>query len=497
MILEKVIDSTSLFLEKITKTERKRIGQFFTSAETARYMAGLFHVPSDNHVEVLDPGAGSGILSAAIVEYLLSFQHIYLVSLTCYENDEKILEILKENLEIIAGEYSERFKYRIIKENYITSQKDDFTNSMFENKNPKKYDLIIGNPPYKKVSKDAPEAKAMPSICYGAPNLYFLFAAMSLFNLKNNGEMVYIIPRSWTSGAYFKAFREYFFSEGKLLSIHLFVSRDKVFDTENVLQETIIVKVKKQRDPLPIIEITTSHSNQDFSKKTSITAPYSSIVTMPEYYVFLVTKQEEIDTLSLIRQFDETLPSIGMKMKTGLTVDFRNRELLRDTPEENTVPMFYSQHIKDGKVQFPVMREAEYIIDKQPGLIQKNKNYLFVKRFTSKEEKRRLQCGIYLARSYPCYERISTQNKINFIDAIDNEELSEETIFGLFTILNSSYYDMYYRILNGSTQVNSSEVNSMPIPSLNEIITMGKKLRSYSELSSSICDNIILETINE
>lgn len=38
---------------------------------------------------------------------------------------------------------------------------------------PYKYDVIIGNPPYKKIPKDAVEAHAMPDICYGAPNLYF------------------------------------------------------------------------------------------------------------------------------------------------------------------------------------------------------------------------------------------------------------------------------------------------------------------------------------
>ena len=73
----------------------------------------------------------------------------------------------------------------------------------------KKFDLIIGNPPYKKISKDAPEALAMPEVCHGAPNLYFLFAAMGIFNLKENGQMVYITPRSWTSGAYFESFRKY------------------------------------------------------------------------------------------------------------------------------------------------------------------------------------------------------------------------------------------------------------------------------------------------
>lgn len=80
----------------------------------------------------------------------------------------------------------------------------------------------------------------MKDICFGAPNLYFLFMQMSLFNLLDNGEMVYIVPRSWTSGAYFTKFRKKFLSEGSLEYIHLFESRNKVFTKENVLQETMI-----------------------------------------------------------------------------------------------------------------------------------------------------------------------------------------------------------------------------------------------------------------
>lgn len=45
---------------------------------------------------------------------------------------------------------------------------------------------IFGNPPYMKIAKNAPEALAMSDICHGAPNLYFLFASMSMFNLKDD-----------------------------------------------------------------------------------------------------------------------------------------------------------------------------------------------------------------------------------------------------------------------------------------------------------------------
>ena len=132
--------------------------------------------------------------------------------------------------------------------------------------------------------------------------------------------------------------------------------------------------------------------------------------------------------------------------------------------EDDAVPLFYSQHIQDGKVVFPAGKEHEYIVTEQRGLLQENTNYLFVKRFTAKEEHRRLQCGVYLARKHPEYTEISTQNKINFISGL--RELSECVVYGLYVLFNSTLYDSYYRILNGSTQVNSTEINSMPVPPL-------------------------------
>ena len=343
------------------------------------------------------------------------------------------------------------------------------------NLNPAKYDFVIGNPPYMKIRKNAPEATAMPEVCYGAPNLYFIFAAMGLFNLKDDGEMVYIIPRSWTSGAYFKHFRQYFLTEGKLEHIHLFVSRNKVFDKEDVLQETIIIKVRKTHTCPEQVMMTSSKSNKDFENLTSLEIPYDLVVFGDDSYVYLVTSEEEVAVLERLHKFKQTLPEIGVKMKTGLTVDFRNREILRDEEEDGAIPLFYSQHIKQGKVQFPIQKEHEYVVTEQKGLVQDNKNYLFVKRFTAKEEPRRLQCGIYLAKNYPQYTKISTQNKINFIDGLLGE-MSECLVYGLYVLFDSTLYDEYYRILNGSTQVNSTEINSMPMLDIESIQEMSRKL---------------------
>ncbi len=488
-MIDYVVRATTEYIEHMPKTLRKKYGQFFTSKETASFMANLFTIPEQSTISILDPGAGSGILSVALIERLQTADQIKEVHLVCYENDPNVLKLLDSNLAWVCAQTPIKMDYQIITENYITSQMLEYNYMLGANDNPPKYDVVIGNPPYMKVAKDAPEATAMPDVCYGAPNLYFLFAAMSLFNLKENGELVYIIPRSWTSGAYFKRFRQKFLDVGSLEHIHLFISRDKVFEKESVLQETIIIKVIKTSVKSETVTITTTQSNADFSDKTVFNAPYETVVNGDDFYVYLVTSEDEVETLSKLNGWQDTLPSIGLKMKTGLTVDFRNRDALRDTVEEKAVPLFYSQHIQDGRVVFPVGKEHEYIVTEQNGLRQKNTNYLFVKRFTAKEEKRRLQCGVYLARKHPEYSEISTQNKINFICGLG--ELSECVVYGLYVLFNSTLYDGYYRILNGSTQVNSTEVNAMPVPPMSVIEEMGKELIRIRDMSEASCDSII------
>lgn len=490
-MLEYAVHTTNEYIEKMPKSQRKVYGQFFTSMETAAYMASLFDAPiHKERVTLLDTGAGSGILSIALIERLQACDTLRSIRLVCYETDAKIVELLRKNLNYAAAHSAIQLEYEVREDNYILSQQEEYNQTPHADPSPEKFDMVIGNPPYKKIPKDAPEAQAMPDVCYGAPNMYFLFTAMGLFNMKDHGEMVYIIPRSWASGAYFKRFRHRLLQDGVLENIHLFISRDKVFEKESVLQETIIIKIRKSADKPEKIMMTTSQSNKDFPSRTVFEAPYDTVVSNDDdRYVFLVSNKQDIETLATIRQWNNTLPSLGLKMKTGLTVDFRNWESLRDNADAQAVPLFYAQHIKNGRVVFPAGKEREFITTDHPGLLQNNSNYLFVKRFTAKEEPRRLQSGVYLAKKLPAYAQISTQNKINFICGA--QELSECIVYGLYVLFNSTLYDSYYRILNGSTQVNSTEVNNMPVPDIDDIEAMGKVLMQSRDMTEKTCDQIL------
>ena len=494
-MISEVIKSTQEYLQSMPKTERKKIGQFFTSEEIAKYMANLFELNNlPESISILDPGAGSGILSTALLDRIETIKTIKKVELVCYENNESVLPILKKNMEILKKRYSFELNYKIREIDYIVSQANDFEGTLLAKKRPKKYHIVVGNPPYLRVMRDNVAALAMPSVVHGAPNLYFLFAAMSLFNLKKYGEMVYIIPRSWTSGAYFREFRRYLFTYGKINNIHLFVSRDKVFDQESVLQETIIIKITKTDITPEMVHITSTNTSSDFNKVSSIDVPYDEVVVGNEQYVFLPTSIDEIDTIRMMNRYSTTLPEEGIRMRTGIVVDFRQRNELRKEKGRGIVPLFYGQHIKNGRVNHGESgKECEWIIDSKPRLIQKNKNYVFCKRFTAKEESRRLQCGIYEPKNYSEYDYIGTQNKINYVDRLDGSEMSVEETYGVFVLLNSTVFDNYYRILNGSTQVNSTEVNNMPVPPIALIRKMGKCLIESGDLSTNNCDRILKE----
>ncbi|MGI6524665.1 MAG: N-6 DNA methylase [Bdellovibrionota bacterium] len=182
-IVDYVENSTNVYVESKSKENRKSYGQFFTSKEIAVFMANLFEIPQKEELHILDPGAGTGILSSALIERICKSSKVKRIILTCYETDKEVIPVLKDNLSWIKETINIELKFSIITKNYINSQSFEYNGMLGACSNPQKYDLVIGNPPYLKIGKNESEARSMQDICYGAPNLYFLFMGMSVFNL--------------------------------------------------------------------------------------------------------------------------------------------------------------------------------------------------------------------------------------------------------------------------------------------------------------------------
>ena len=84
-MLNEVIENTERFIASVPKAKRKKYGQFFTNSTTAKFMASLFCFDlSKQKIEILDAGAGTGILAAAVVQKLYELGYVGKIYVTCY-----------------------------------------------------------------------------------------------------------------------------------------------------------------------------------------------------------------------------------------------------------------------------------------------------------------------------------------------------------------------------------------------------------------------------
>jgi len=503
MISEIIAVSNRTYVDSVAKKDRKKIGQFFTPLEIAIFMANLMEFSGES-IRILDAGAGTGMLAGCLCENILSNLDILNIHMDLYEYDPGILGVLKENMEFIKQRMKKANKtltYRIIEKNFILHNAD-YWSGREQRADCLLYDVVISNPPYKKISKSSPESMAMIDIVYGQPNIYFLFIAMASKLLKQDGQSIFINPRSFSSGAYFKRFREWFFDNMKLTNLHLFVSRENVFNTESVLQETIIMRTVKTKSPVELIKVTESNSIDDFSNLYRFDVPYEIIINSHDdnKFLFIPTNKEDIDILKTIHAWNKNLIKLGFRLKTGPVVDFRASKFLSDTKQDNTVPLFWANNFNGNKLKLPVAgtRKPQYIVESEESksLLIENKNYLFLKRFTSKEEKRRLQAAVYLANDFLEYNHIGIENHLNYVTKTSGS-INENELCGLFVIFNSSIMDRYFRMLNGSTQVNANEINSISFPDIDDILEFGKAVLENRNFSVESCDEIIGKKFNK
>jgi adenine-specific DNA-methyltransferase len=104
------------------------------------------------------------------------------------------------------------------------------------------------------------------------------------------------------------------------------------------------------------------------------------------------------------------------------------------------------------------------------------RRYVLLRRFSAKEETRRLVAGPYLARAYSV-SMLGLENHLNYIYR-PGGNLSDDEAFGLAALFSSSLLDRYFRTSNGNTQVSATELRSMPLPAHEVIVEIGRQAQS-------------------
>lgn len=481
---------------------RSAFGQYMTPATVAAFMASLFPTPSHPHIRLLDPGAGVGILSSAFVEHVCKRQADCHIDVDAYEIDPVMRSYLEKNLDLCKAAVMKNrgaVTWKIVAEDFIceASRKVASLNSLWpETWVP--YTHCIMNPPYKKIASTSDHRACLRGAGIETVNLYSAFVALSLILLEKGGNLVAIIPRSFCNGPYYRPFRAFILKHAAVRHIHLFGSRSKTFKEDQVLQENIIVVLEK--DGLQK-NVTVSVSTDDtFSDISTSTYPFSRIVKKNDKALFIhIPTSPDADPIDTETAFSYTLSQIGIQVSTGPVVDFRLKDQLKEMPENGTVPLLYPCHFKGKRIQWPIRG------GKKPNAIQLNANtqkwlypngfYTVVRRFSSKEEKRRIVASVVDPTVFGDAEKLGLENHLNVFHS-KKTPLTEALAWGLSVFLNSTAVDALFRRFSGHTQVNATDLEQMTYPSRKALVELGNWAMAQGALTQDMVDTEV-ERISE
>lgn len=477
-----------------TRKRQGELGQFLTPAPVADFMASIFG-PLPEVVRLLDAGAGAGALTKAFVEKVCArAEGSRAIEATLFEVDTSILGMLTTTMERCRRQCEAkgiRFSYDIHSSDFIRTISAQLSETLWGG-TPPAFNAAIVNPPYRKIHSNSAERKALRSVGIETSNLYTGFIALIQRLLAPGGQLVAITPRSFCNGPYFRPFREEFLSQMELRRLHLFESRKAAFRHDGVLQENIIFHAVKGNNQASEIMISSS-SGREGDEVRETTVPFSQVVfpNDPEKFIHIpgsanATPRETLPGMHA------SLDSLGLSISTGPVVDFRLKSALRKLPEPGAVPLLYPCHFNQGKIHWPKpeARKCNAILDNDATRqwLVPSGIYLLTKRFTSKEERRRLVACLFDPEVIPG-QWIGFENHLNYFHA-KGKGIERRLALGLFAFLNSTLVDQYFRSFSGHTQVNATDLRNLAYPELRILRAIGSEINDLA-LSQDEIDQII------
>lgn len=480
-MLDLAVRNTKKLIRETSKSENIRIGRFFTKREVARSLADAFTFVSRYSVRLLDAGAGTGILAAAAVEAIAKSGGVTEIYLTCYENDPAYLPRLTDNLERIRKkarhDYHVKLRITVLEEDFLTAPHPE----------DERYDYVITNPPQEFAGEAY--ASLFPEICpVGAP-LPCLFTWVAASLLAPDGQLVTTLPLKAASAVSLTAFRQALFRVAAPERVFLY-AREK---ETSPLRPILSLKLREGSAPKDVRLFV--FPGEDTPATGDLPAlPYDAVVSEEDASLCLVHSGEELGALVRMRELPCRFSSFGLRVRTGLVLESRYPDLLRDTPSDGAVPLLHPRCLKDGVVQFPLPGvRHQYIIPRIASLSQPGKNILLMKRVPAKSDKRRLTCAVLLKNTVPAH--FSTSNKLNYIDADGDEQMDPGFLFGLFGFLSSAPVDAYIRLTSKSGQLNARELAKLPLPDAEHLRQIGGRLMAMRCYKPDYCDKVVHEIL--
>ncbi len=480
--------------------DRRAIAQIFTPASVARFMAARASRINEEFT-FIDAGAGVGMLSAAICERIATIPRRCRVTAELYETDPNVLPFLRTTIaecrETLAAT-GHCLDAQIIEEDFVLRRP---AASLYAPVPHTEYaDLVIMNPPYGKLAKDSPQARAFAEIVHGQPNVYALFMAAAVELLRPGGELVAITPRSYCNGLYFREFRRWLLSRMSLRHVHLFESRRATFKDAEVLQESIITVAVKRPEQEAEVLVSVSHGT-DLNEPRLWPRAAGTIIddAAGECVIRLPAEASDLEVMRVVASWPSSFAREGLRISTGPVVMFRASEFLLDsTDHPDAVPLLSIHNVRPFATVWPIAKGNKPValkaVNGAASLVLPARNYVLLRRFSAKEEHRRLTASPYLPTDEERRRPVALENHINYVTHTQRE-LSAEEVNGLVALFNSALLDRYFRIVSGNTQVNATEIRSMPFPDLPTIARIGRRVGEFEGAERELIETCVLEVL--
>ncbi|ACR32967.1 Eco57I restriction-modification methylase domain-containing protein [Burkholderia glumae] len=337
------------------------------------------------------------------------------------------------------------------------------------------FELVIGNPPYGRVTLDEPMRNHYARSLYGHANLYGLFTDLALRLVKPAGILAYLTPTSFLGGQYFKALRQLLTDNATPFSVDFVADRDGVFD--DVLQETLLTTYIRGIGDAPATVSTLIPEGLNAATIERVGAVHVNKEGNPW---LLPRSANDAAFLNAIAQMPTRLADIGYVVTTGQLVWNRHKHQLRTVAEAGSLPLIWAESVTPNGFAFSADRRNHVpyinVETNQPHLVTRHETIL-VQRTTSKEQDRRLLAAVlpqaFLDRSGGAV----IENHLNLVHSPVGmvPRVSLSTIVAL---LNSEAADRAFRCISGSVAVSAYELNALPLPTIQQLAELEQSIQS-------------------
>jgi len=466
---------------RLNAARRGEMGQFLTPAPLASLMASMF-VSRPTCLHVLDAGAGIGGLSTALTAQACHWDcpprqlHI-----SAYEVEPLLIEYLREIFDLCASHCRHagvEFLGEVRNEDFVGAAVNLLDGAELFPADRPRFNAAVLNPPYRKINSGSETRRRLSAVDVQTSNLYTAFLWLTQKLLDWGGELVAITPRSFCNGPYFRPFRKAFLESMSVGRVHLFESRGQAFSGDDVLQENVVFQaIKGQRDDVVTITCSPAPDDQDLIVRK---VAYDCFVRPddPDLFIHIAPDELADEIAEAIRGLDANLDDLGLSVSTGRVVDFRSADLLRADPADDTAPLVHPAHLCDGFVKWPKRqsRKANALAlgPRSEELLVPSDYYVLVRRFSAKEEPRRVVAAVFDPSRVPGAQ-VGFENHLNYFHRA-GRGLDPVLAKGLAAYLNSTLVDCYFRQFNGHTQVNAADLRSLRYPCEAKLLALGRRI---------------------